>query len=198
MALNRDDYPDLTDEQWTALTAAFAAEGDRRATEASKTARDNARKGYLSEADADARIQTALETERERLKMDEAQKLEADREALKEQQNALLSQQRTFTARAKLTEAGLPAEQIEKLLPLFAGVDDKALDATLEAFITTHDESVKTKVDAEKVALLGGATPPAGSANGSPEADASVATFAEKGDDVSAADAALRQAGLVQ
>jgi hypothetical protein len=194
MTLNRDDYPDLTDEQWKALEA----EVDRARTEASKTARENARKGMVAEADAEARVATALEAERERAKMDAAQLLDADRKALEEQQAALLGQERTFKARARLTEADLPKEQIEKLLPLFAGVDDKNLDVTLDAFITTHEDSVKSKVDAEKVALLGGATPPADQTAAPTDADAAAVQLAETGDAVGAADALLRQAGLVQ
>lgn len=195
--LNRDDYPGLTDEQWDALQAAVQAEGDRRATEASKTARDNARKGYIPESEAEARAAAALEKERERLEMDEAQRLAADRQALADREAQFNVQQRTFKAQRKLAEAGLPEDKVATLLPLFAGVDDKALDTTLDTFITTHQETVKAAVDAEKVALLGGATPPAGSTSAPTDAETAANKLAENGEVAAAAETLLKQAGLV-
>lgn len=191
MPLNRDDYPGLTDEQWTALNA----EVDRARTEASNTAREKARKGMIAESDVDARVTAALDAERERLKMDEAQRLEADRKALEDQRDAFLGQQRTFKARTHLKDAGFADDKIESLLPLFAGVDDKALDATLNTFVTTHTESVKAQVDAEKVALLGGATPPANPTTGPVDANAAAVDAFKAGDDAAAVQALIDAAG---
>jgi uncharacterized protein YbcC (UPF0753/DUF2309 family) len=191
--LNRDDYPGLTDEQWTALNA----EIDRARTEASNTARTNARKGYIAESEAETRAQAALEKERERLAMDEAQRLEADRKALADQQAALAAQQRTFKAQKKLAEAGLPEDKVSSLLPLFAGVDDKALDTTLDTFITTHQESVKAQVDKEKVALMGGATPPAAPTTGQVDTNTVAQQQIESGDLVGAAASIFAAAGVL-
>jgi hypothetical protein len=56
MTLNRDDFPEMTDEQWNAIKA----EGDRRATQASATAKT----GLLKPEEVQAQIATALEAER--------------------------------------------------------------------------------------------------------------------------------------
>lgn len=195
--LNRDDYPGLTDEQWDALNVTVNAEIDRERTKASNTARENARKGYVPEADKQAAIDAALDAERERAKMDAAQILDADRKAFEAREKAFAAEQRTFKARTKLVEAKLPADKIETLLPLFAGVDDKALDTTLDTFITTYQDGVKAQVDEAKIALLGGATPPKGSTTAQTDAASAAVKLAQSGDDAGAAQVLLAEAGLV-
>lgn len=194
--LNRDDYPTLTDEQWTALQASISSDMDRARTEASTTASKNAEKKAL--AAQQAAIDAAVEAEREKLTATEAERLDIDRKALAADKAAIAAERKTFTATKKLTEAGFQADKIESLLPLFSGVDDKVLDGTLDTFITTYNDGVKAQVDAEKVALLGGATPPKGSILAPSDATTAANQLALAGDDVGAADALLRQAGLVQ
>jgi hypothetical protein len=197
MPLNRDDFPDLTDAQWDALSTAHDAEVDRARTQASTTAREKARQGYVSQAEVDAKVQAALEAEQERAKMDAKQLLDADREAFETERKDFAKERRQHTAKTKLTEGGIPADKVDSLLPLFAGVDDKVLDTTIDTLVTTHKEAVKAQVDAEKVALLGGATPPASSTVAPTDAEAAAYKLATDGDVAGAADALLRQAGLV-
>jgi len=183
MTLNRDDFPTLTEEQWNTIVA----ENDRRATDASRTAKN----GMFKESEVQARINAALESERERLAMDEAQRLEADRKAFEQKQAEFAATQRQFTAKQKLLDGGLPADKVDGLLPLFAGVDDKALDTTITSFVTTYQEGVKAQVDAEKQTLLGNATPPAGTTTGPVDTNTTAAKLLEQGDAVGALDALI-------
>ena len=139
MTLRREDFPDLTDEQW----AAIQAEGDRRATQATQTAKQ----GLLTQAEADALVQARIAEERQRIEATEAEKLELDRKKLEQREAAFTAEQRKFTAKNKLLEGGIPADKVESLLPLFAGVDDKALDAAITTFVTTTKETIDAQVD---------------------------------------------------
>ena len=189
MTLNRDDFPEMTDEQW----AAISAEGDRRASAASETARKNAEKA-AAEARS-AAIAEAVEAERARLEMGEQEKLEADRQALAQMQAEIARERRSLAATKKLAAAGLPDDKVEAMLAIFVGVDDQLLDPTLDAFITTYQDTVKSAVDAEKQALLGNATPPAGPTSGHVDVQTQVMELTKSGDTVAALDLLLTQSG---
>ncbi len=187
--LNRADFPEMSDEQWKSIQA----EADRRATDATHTAK----RGLLTPEEVAAKIEEAVTAKKAELEADEAGKLEIQRKAIDERERAFKAEQRAFKAKTKLIAAGLDETKVENLLPLFAGVDDTALDTSLDTFITTYQEGVKTQVDAEKIALLGGAKPPKGSTHAATDAETSSVTLAQKGDDAGAAQVLLAEAGLV-
>ena len=188
MTLNREDYPDLTDEQFNAINA----EIDRARTQASETARKNAEKA--AQRAQEAAIAEAIEREREKLEANDNERLEIQRRELAEREAQIAAQQRAFTAKTKLAEV-LPADKIESLLPMFVGVDDKQLEGTLDTFIANLNETVKQKVDAEKQALLDAATPPASPTSTPVGTDAATAELLAKGETAAAADLLLQQAG---
>lgn len=192
MTLNRDDFPEMTDEQWKAIEA----EADRRANEASSTARTKAEKAAekAKESEIQAAVQKALEEERTRLEMDEAQKLEADRQKLAEAAAELATERKKLSATKKLA-AVFSDEKVESLLPMFVAVDDANLDATLDAFISTYNDTVKTQVDTVKQELLGNATPPAGNTGNPTDATAAANKMAQDGNPVGALGALLAEAG---
>lgn len=142
MTLNKEDY---TPEQWTAIVA----EGDKRATDAAATAYKKAN------AAQEQAIKDAVDAERERLKMDEQQRLEADRQALLNQQKAFEAEQKQFKARTRLASAGYGNEEIESLMPLFANADDTAV----ESFIKVASTIVETKTNEIKKSLTDVGTP---------------------------------------
>jgi hypothetical protein len=187
MTLKREDFPDLTDEQW----AAIQAEGDRRATDATKTAK----KGLLTQAEVEAQVAERVAEERQRIEATEAEKLEIDRKAFEAREAAFKADQRKFTAKSKLLEGGIPADKVESLLPLFAGVDDKALDAAITTFVTTTKETIDAQVDKEKQNLLGNATPPADGTKAPVGQDEQIAQAYTEGNVEVGLDLALAQAG---
>lgn len=191
MTLNRADFPEMTDEQWNAIVA----ENDRRATEASKTARDNAAREQ-QKAIQDA-VTAALDAERARLEMDEQQKLEADRKALADQQAAIAAERRSLAATKKLTAAGFAEDKIDSLLPMFSNVADDALDTVLDSFVANVTETVKTQVDSAKKELLNAATPPNDPTAAPVSPNAAAQQLIDTGDAVGAAEMLLKDAGLV-
>lgn len=188
MTLNREDYPDLTDEQFNAINA----EIDRARTQASETARKNAEKA--AKTAQESAIAEAIERERAKLEATDNERLEMQRKELAEREAQIAAQQRAFTAKSKLAEV-LPADKIESLLPMFVGVDDKALEGTLDTFIASLNDTVKLKVDTEKKALLEAATPPASPTATPVGNDAATAELLAKGETAAAADLLLQQAG---
>ena len=189
MTLNRADFPDLTDEQWDAIQA----EGDRRATDASKTARKNAEKE--AERVRQAAIDEALEEERTKLAASEEERLQMERKKIEDERAKVAAERREFAAKTKLLEAGLPADKVDTLLPLFTGVDDKALDTALDTFINTHKESVKAQVDAEKQALIDNAQPSNQPVDGPVDVSTAAQELLAKGEDAAALDIMLKDAG---
>lgn len=174
MPLNKEDF---TDEQWEAIQA----EADRRATGASETARKKALKDF--EAEKERLITEALNEERAKLEMDEAQKLEAERKKLEDARKAFDADRKSFATKQKLLTAGFAEEQIEALTPMFLGLDDKAFETTVDAFINTTTDIVKNKVDAEKQTLLNNGTPPSQSTDGPVDTNTLVNEFISKGED---------------
>ena len=146
MALNKDDF---TAEQW----AAIMAEADKRADEAANTAYKKAAKSQ------DTAIQEALNAERERMKMDEQQKLEADRKALLDSQKAFEAERKQFKARTQLAQAGYGDKEIDSLLPLFAHAEDSAV----ESFIKVAQSMVENKTNEIRKELTNVEPPAAGS-----------------------------------
>jgi len=189
MALKREMFPDMTDEQWKELEAAV----DRERTSASETARRNAKKD--AETERDNAIAEAIERERAKLEADEEGKLEIRRKELNEQAERIAAERKSLAATKKLVSAGVPEDKIDSLLPLFIAVDDKTLDASLDAFIKMYQETVKTSIDAEKQTLLDNATPPNTNADAPVDALNAAAELANKGDDVGAIDLLLTNAG---
>lgn len=187
MTLNRDDYPDLTDEQWEGIKA----EMDRARTQASTTAK----KGMLSEREVQERIDAALVEERTRIEASDNERLELDRKKLADEQAAFIAERRSFTAKAKLIEAGIPAEKVDALLPMFVNVDDKTLPTVLETFVGTVQETVKGQVDSTKEALLESATPPSSPTNAPVDVSTVAAERLKAGDEVGALDVMLKAAG---
>jgi hypothetical protein len=186
MSLKKEDF---TDEQW----AAIEAETDRRVTAASNTARKNAEKD--AEPSIQAKIAEAVEAERAKLEMNEAQKLEVERQAIETGKKALAAERRTLEATKKLSAAGLSDEAIASLTPLFVNVDDKTFETTVDGFVKTHQEIVKAQVDSAKKELLANATPPAGPTGAPVDANAAAAEALKIGDAASAVDALLSAAG---
>jgi len=186
MTLNRSDYPEMSDEQWKQIET----EGDRRATEASKTAKN----GLLKPVEVQAKIDEAIEAERARLEADEQGKLELDRKAFETEKAAHAVERKSFTAKTKLLAAGLPEDKIEGLLPMFLGVDDKVLDATLDTFVKTYTEGVEAKVDSTKQALLDGASPPADPSGGPVDKSALLQGHLDAGNEAAAVEVLLEQA----
>lgn len=154
MALNREDYPSLSDEQWTE----FTAEIDRERTKASSTARTNAKKEM--QADIQAQIDAALEAERKRLEMTEQEKLADDRKKLQEEMARVSSEKKTLKATKQLVAAGYADEAIEQLLPTFSALGDDVFETALTSFIAVNENVIKNKVDSVKQELLGNVTPP--------------------------------------
>lgn len=187
MTLNREDFPEMSDEQWNAIVA----EGDRRASQASQTAA----KGKVAETEVQARIDAALTAERARLEASEAERLEMERKDITEQRDAIERDKRTLAATKKLSAAGFSEERIETLLPLFAGADQAKLDTTLDGFITSFNDMKKAEVDAVRQELLGNATPPAGQKGGPVDTNTEVAQLIESGDTAGALDKMLEGAG---
>ena len=177
MSLNKEDF---TEEQWEAIQA----EADRRATSASETARKNAQKSF--EAEKERLVSEAVNQERAKLEMDEAQKLEAERKKLDDARKAFDADRKTFATKQKLSTAGFADEQIEALTPMFLGLDDKAFETTVDAFINTTTDIVKNKVDTVKQELLTNGTPPSQSTDGPVDNGTLVNEFISKGDDASA------------
>ncbi|MBW2595143.1 MAG: DUF4355 domain-containing protein [Deltaproteobacteria bacterium] len=188
-ALKREDYSDLSDEQWGALEADF----DRARTQASDTARKKAEKEAAK--NQETAISAAVEDMRKRIEMDETERLKADHEkamrAIEEQRAELAADRKSLTATKKLATAGLPEDRIEELLPMFVGVDTKDLDTTLDGFIKTYQDTVKATVDAEKQKLLENATPAPGSTEAPIGVNEQAAEFLKTGDDAQAVQAML-------
>lgn len=196
MLLNRDDFPDLTDEQWEKLQADVTAEGDRRATEASKTARKNAEKD-AARTQQEA-IDAAVAAEREKLEADEQGKLEIQRKELAKQEAEIATERRSLKATKALLAAGLPEDKVDGLLPMFVTVEDTQLETALDTFTKVYTEGVKAQVDAQKQELLGNATPPAGGTGGPADLGTAALEAANKGDEVGAVDMLLKQAGYTE
>jgi uncharacterized protein YbcC (UPF0753/DUF2309 family) len=190
MTLNRDDFPEMTDEQWSAIKA----EGDRRATQASATAKA----GLLKPEEVQAQIDDALDKAKAKLEADEQGKLEIERKELAEAQTKLAAERKTLVATKKLAAAGLPEDKVESLLSLFVNIPDADLDASLDTFVKLHQETVKGEVDAEKQKLLGNATPPAGNPNTPVDNNTAAMELIGKGDEVGAIDLMLKDAGLTE
>lgn len=193
MTLKREDYPDLSDEQWDELKAEF----DRARTQASETARKNAEKAAekARETEIQDAISAAVEDERARIEASETERLELDRQKVEDERAKLATERRTFTAHNRLVEAGISSEKADEMVTLFAGVDDKALDTTLDTFINTYQETVKAQVDTEKQNLLDNATPPAGSTTAPKDMSTVAAEKLESGDTVGALSDMLESAG---
>lgn len=187
MVLNRSDFPEMTDDQWKMIEA----ENDRRAKQAS----DTARKGLLKPDEVQKQIAEAVEEERRRLEADEAGRLQMEREAFEKERQSFAAERRSLTAKTMLTEAGLPAEKVDAILPLVANVGDDALASTLDAFISVYQDSVKAAVDKERQTLLGNATAPATGIEGPTDASAKADELFEAGDTVGGLDALLEAAG---
>ena len=193
MTLNREDYPDLTDEQWEKIQAEF----DRRATQASETARKKAEREAreAAEKDLSKRVESAVEAERAKMEADEQGKIEIMRKEVVEAQAALAADRKSLVATKKLAGAGLNEEVVEGLLPMFVNVPDDSLEATLTTFIKTYQDGVKNQVDSEKQKLLEGATPPISPTGAPVDSNTRVTQLIEAGDPVGAIDSLLKQAG---
>lgn len=174
MALNREDFPGLTDEAWAEINA----EIDRERTKASSTARKNAKTEM--QGDIQAQIDAALEAERKRLEMTEQEKLADDRKKLQEEKAQISAEKKTLKATKQLVAAGYADEAIEQLLPMFAGLGDDVFETALTSFITVNENVIKNKVDSVKQELLGNVTPPKVTPNSPTTAEAAAAeTFSK-------------------
>lgn len=186
MALKKEDF---TEEQW----AEIEAETDRRATQASETARKNAE--AKAQRDLNEKIQAAIAEEREKLEMDEQQKLEAERKKVEEAQVALAQERRSLVATKKLAAAGFDDEAINALTPTFVNLGDDVFDTAIESFITVNETIVKSKVDAVKQELLNGAQPPTNPTGGPTDAQTAALEQIKVGNDAAAVEMMLTSAG---
>lgn len=182
MALKEEDF---TPEQW----AEIKAEADRRAHEASETARKNAEKA--ASRTLEDQIKAAVEAERAKLEADEAGKLEITRNELKAQEAAIAVERKGFIATKKLLGAGIDEATVESLLPMFTAVGDDKFTDVMDTFIKTNETLVKSKVDAAKQELLGNATPPNNPTNAPVGNEAVVVEALKAGDQVGAVEALL-------
>lgn len=189
MTLKREDFSALTDEQWEQ----FVSETDRRASEASKTARKNAEQE--AERTREAEVAAAVEREREKLTMDEEQRLEARRKEIEAAESKLAQKQRSLTATERLIGAGYTREQVESLLPTFIALDDTTFTGALDTFITTNESIIKAKIDAEKQTLLNNATPPANPTGAPVDMSTKVQEHLAAGNEAAAVDILLAEAG---
>ena len=200
MALTREDFPEMTDEQWESIEA----ENDRARTQASNTATKNAEKDAKKAQDTaiKAAEAAARADERKRIEMDEAERIAEDRkkatQELEEQKAEVAAERKSLTATKKLAAAGLTEERITELLPMFVTVNDADLSGVLDSFVKTYQETVKDSVDAEKQTLLDNATPPAGPTDGPVDASAAATKFLSEGEDAAAVDTLLTEAGYVE
>jgi hypothetical protein len=182
MPLKKEDF---TDEQW----AEIVADLDRARTDASKTARKNAEKE--AETEMTVKIAEAVEKERAKLEADEQGKLEIQRKEIETAQTALVKERKSLAATKKLVSAGFGDEDVEALLPIFVGVDDKTFDATIESFIKVNQATVKSQVDAVKQELLNNATPPASPSGAPVDAETAARAASKAGNDAQAFDILL-------
>jgi len=179
--LNQDDF---TEEQW----ADIQADIDRERTKASKSARSNALKE--TQAEMEARILEAVDSERAKLEADEQGKLEIERKAIEKAKAELATERKTLKATKKLVSAGFSDEEVETLMPTFVSVDDKSLDSAIDNFIKVSEARVKHQVDSVKETLLDNATPPATPTNAPVDMTAEAMKLAQGGDIESQARAA--------
>lgn len=186
MALKKEDF---TEEQW----AEIEAETDRRATQASETARKNAE--AKAQKDLNEKIQAAIAEERAKLEMDEQQKLEAERKKVEEAQAALAQERRSLVATKKLAAAGFDDEAINSLVPTFTNLGDDVFETAVDSFIAVNDTIVKSKVDAVKQELLNGATPPPNPTGGPTDAQTAALEQIKAGNDAAAVEMMLTGAG---
>lgn len=182
VTLNKEDF---TEEQWEAIMADI----DRERLRASETARKNARKEF--EREFDERLREALEEERRKLEMSEAEKIEAERQKLEEFKRELEAERKRFQASKKLLAAGFPEESVEKLVTLFEGVKSEALDEALDTFIATNQSLIEQKVTSVKQELLNEVTPPQVPGTGAPAPEVLVEKALEGGDGASAIEVLL-------
>ena len=187
MALKQEDF---TEEQW----AAIVAETDRRAHDAAETARKKALKA--AEDAAQERIDAAVADERARLEADEQGRIEIEKKKLDEIRQTIEAERKSLAATKKLLAAGFNDSEVETLLPMFVGVDDKNLDSAIETFVGATENLVKAQIDAVKQELLNNATPPTNPTGGPTDAATAALELASKGDDVGAIDALLTDAGM--
>lgn len=180
--LNKDDF---SEEVW----AEIEAEIDRARTQASQTATKNAER--KAKDSIQPQIDAALEAERQRLEMNEQEKLEADRKVVEAARLALAAEAKGLKATKKLTVAGIPEDAIETLLPMFVGLDDKVFDASVDSFIALNQNLVKTQVDSVRQKLLTGATPPALPTGGPVDAQTAANEMAKTGNVAAAIDLLL-------
>lgn len=186
MALKKEDF---TEEQW----AEIEAETDRRATQASETARKNAE--AKAQKDLNEKIQAAIAEERAKLEMDEQQKLEAERKKVEEAQAALAQERRSLVATKKLAAAGFDDEAINSLVPTFTNLGDDVFETAVDSFIAVNDTIVKSKVDAVKQELLNGAQPPTNPTGGPTDAQTAALEQIKVGNDAAAVEMMLASAG---
>jgi hypothetical protein len=179
--LNQDDF---TEEQW----ADIQADIDRERTKASKSARSNALKE--TQAEMEARILEAVDSERAKLEADEQGKLEIERKAIEKAKAELATERKTLKATKKLVSAGFSDEEVETLMPTFVSVDDKSLDSAIDNFIKVSEARVKHQVDSVKETLLDNATPPATPTNAPVDMTTEAMKLAQGGDIESQARAA--------